>query len=162
MWFLRLCTNRHKKRVVSFSSCNLVFLKAFIDFLQNTLQHIIILLNNFVTKMFSASSFNFFILTSQFTLQLYCMFMLIANAAESFMFDDKMMTDFFKQLNDLYEKHDIIEDNQKIHCLSHYYNAKHVNVICLFSEYACKNWQQLCVIMKKKFHETDSEQCCNN
>ena len=42
------------------------------------------------------SSFNFFILTFQLILQLYHMFMLIANAAESFMFNDKTMTDFFK------------------------------------------------------------------
>ena len=39
------------------------------------------------------------------------MFMPVADAAESFMFNDKMMIDFLKQLNDLYEKHDIIEND---------------------------------------------------
>ena len=67
------------------------------------------------------------------------MFMLIADIVESFMFNNKMMIDFFKQLNDLYKKHNIIEDNQKIHHFFHYYNAKHANVIHLFLEYACKN-----------------------
>ena len=90
------------------------------------------------------------------------MSMFIADAAESFMFNDKMMTDFFEQLNDLYEKHDIVENDQKIHHLSHYCNTEHADVMYLFSEYAYKNWQQLYVIMKKKFHETDSEQYHNN
>ena len=67
------------------------------------------------------------------------MFMSVADAAESFMFNDKTVTNFLEQLNDLYEKHDIIEDNQKIYYFSHYYNAKHVNVIHLFFKYACKN-----------------------
>ena len=40
--------------------------------------------------------FNFFILTSQFILQLYYMFMFIANAAKSFIFNDKTMINFFK------------------------------------------------------------------
>ena len=62
-------------------------------------------------KMFFTNSLNFFILISQFILQLYCMFMLIADATESFMFNDKMMIDFLEQLNDLYEKHDIIEND---------------------------------------------------
>ena len=67
------------------------------------------------------------------------MFMFIADAAESLMFNNKMMTDFFEQLNDLYEKHDIIENNQKIYHFFHYYNVKHADVIHLFLEYACKN-----------------------
>ena len=57
------------------------------------------------------NSFSFFVLTSQLTLQFYHMFMFVANIAESFMFNDKTVTDFFKQLNDLYEKHDIIEND---------------------------------------------------
>ena len=55
--------------------------------------------------------FNFFILIFQLILQLYCMFIFIANAVKSFMFNNKMMTDFFKQLNDLYEKYNIIKNN---------------------------------------------------
>ena len=62
-------------------------------------------------KMSFTSSFNFFILTSQFILQLYHMFMLIADTAESLIFNNKIMTDFFEQLNDLYKKHDIIEND---------------------------------------------------
>ena len=75
------------------------------------MQHIIILLNNFMIKMSFISLFSFFILISQLTLQFYCMFMSVADTAEFLMFNDKMMTDFFKQLNDLYEKHDIIEND---------------------------------------------------
>ena len=75
------------------------------------MQHIIILLNDFMIKMFSANSFNFFVLTSQLILQFYYMFMFVADIAKSFMFNDKMMIDFFKQLNDLYKKHDIIEND---------------------------------------------------
>ena len=67
------------------------------------------------------------------------MFMSVANIAEFFMFNDKTMTDFLEQLNDLYEKHDIIKNNQKIHHLSHYYNTKHANVIYLFFKYVYKN-----------------------
>ena len=85
------------------------------------------------------NSFNFFILISQFILQLYHMFMFIADTAEFLMFNDKTMTDFLEQLNDLYEKHDIIENNQKIHHLFHYYNAKHADVMHLFFKYVCKN-----------------------
>ena len=57
------------------------------------------------------SLLNFFILTSQLILQLYHMFMSVANVVESFMFNDKTVTDFLEQLNDLYEKHDIIEND---------------------------------------------------
>ena len=46
-------------------------------------------------KMFFASLFNFFILISQFILQFYYMFMFIANAIEFFIFNDKIITDFF-------------------------------------------------------------------
>ena len=137
--FLKSYINKHKKRVISFFSCNSVFLKTFINFLQNTLQHIIILLNNFIIKMFFTSLLNFFVLISQFILQLYYMFMFIVDAVESLMFDDKTVIDFFKQLNDLYEKHNIIKDNQKIHHFFYYCNAKHVNVMHLFFKYACKN-----------------------
>ena len=160
--FLKSCINKHKKRVISFFLCNSVSLKAFIDFLQNILQHITILLNNLVIKMSFANLLNFFIFIFQFILQFYYMFMFIANTIEFFMFNDKTVIDFLKWLNDLYEKHDIIENDQKIYCFSHYYNTKHADVICLFSEYVYKNWQQFYVIMKKKFYEIDSEQCHNN
>ena len=110
-WFLRSCISKHKKKVVSFSLCNSVFLKAFIDFLWNILQHIIILLNDFMIKMSSTNLFNFFILTFQLTLQLYCMFMFVADIAESFMFNNKMMIDFLEWLNDLYEKHSIVKND---------------------------------------------------
>ena len=62
----------------------------------------------------------------------------------------------------MYEKHGIVEDGQKIHHLPHYCNAEHADVVHLFFEYACKNWQQLCVVMKKEFHEADPEQHHNN
>ena len=62
-------------------------------------------------KMFFTSLLNFFILIFQFILQLYCMFIFVADTVKSFMFDDKTMTDFFKQLNDLYKKHNIIEND---------------------------------------------------
>ena len=39
------------------------------------------------------------------------MFMFIANAVESLMFNNKIITDFFKWLNNLYEKHKIIEND---------------------------------------------------
>ena len=94
--FLKSYINKHKKKVVSFFLYNSVFLKTFINFLQNILQHITILLNDFMIKMSSASLFNFFILISQLILQFYYMFMLVANAAESLMFNNKMMIDFFK------------------------------------------------------------------
>ena len=94
--FLKSCINKHKKKIVSFSSCNSVLLKTFIDFLQNTLQYITILLNNLVIKMSFASSLNFFILTFQLILQLYHMSIFVADTTESFMFDDKTVTDFFK------------------------------------------------------------------
>ena len=102
-------------------------------------------------KMSSASLLNSFVLTPQLILQFYCMFMSVASTAGFSMFDDKAVTDFFEQLNDLYEKHDIVENDQKIHHFFHYYNVKHVNVMCLFFKYACKNWQQLYVTMKKSF-----------
>ena len=62
-------------------------------------------------KMSFTSSFSFFILTFQLILQFYYMFISIANAAESFMFNNKMIINFFKQLNNLYEKHEIIEND---------------------------------------------------
>ena len=96
MQFLRSCISKYKKKVISFSSCNSVFLKAFIDFLQNTLQHITTLLNDFIIKMFFTSSLNFFILIFQLILQLYCMSMLITNTTESFMFNNKTVTDFLE------------------------------------------------------------------
>ena len=37
--------------------------------------------------------------------------MSVADTAESFMFNNKTMTDFFKQLNDLYKKHNIIKND---------------------------------------------------
>ena len=89
--------------------------------------------------MFFANSFNFFILIFQFILQFYCIFMFITNVIEFFMFNDKIMIDFLEQLNNLYKKYKIIENNQKIHCFFYYYNVKHVNMICLFFKYACKN-----------------------
>ena len=109
--FLKSCINKYKKKVTSFSSCNSIFLKTFIDFLQNILQHITILLNNFMIKMFFINSFSFFILISQLILQFYHMFISVADTAEFFMFNDKAVTDFLEQLNDLYEKHDIVEDD---------------------------------------------------
>ena len=37
--------------------------------------------------------------------------MFIADVAKFFIFNNKPMTDFFKQLNDLYKKYEIIENN---------------------------------------------------
>ena len=110
-WFLRSYISKHKKEVVSSFSCNSIFLKTFINFLQNILQYITTLLNNFMIKMSFINSLSSFVLISQLILQFYCMSMFIANTAESFMFNDKTMTDFLEQLNDLYEKHDIIEND---------------------------------------------------
>ena len=62
-------------------------------------------------KMFFTSLFNFFIFIFQFIFQFYYMFILIINTAESFMFNNKTVIDFFKQLNDLYEKHKIIKND---------------------------------------------------
>ena len=75
------------------------------------MQYITILLNDFVIKMSFINLLNFFVLTSQFILQFYYMFIFIADTAESFMFNNKAVTDFLEQLNDLYEKHDIVEDD---------------------------------------------------
>ena len=90
-------------------------------------------------KMSFVNLLNFFVLTSQLILQLYYMFIFIANVVKSFMFNNKTVIDFFKQLNDLYKKHKIIKNNQKICCFFYYYNMKHVDVICLFFKYVCKN-----------------------
>ena len=55
--------------------------------------------------------FNFFILIFQFILQFYYIFMFIINVVKFFMFDNKIMINFFKQLNDLYKKYKIIKNN---------------------------------------------------
>ena len=39
------------------------------------------------------------------------MFMFIADVVKSFIFNDKIMINFFKQLNNLYKKHEIIEND---------------------------------------------------
>ena len=46
--------------------------------------------------MFFANLLSFFVLIFQFILQFYHMFMFVVNAAESFMFNDKTIIDFFK------------------------------------------------------------------
>ena len=57
------------------------------------------------------NSFNFFIFIFQFILQFYCMFMFIINVVEFLMFNNKTVINFFKQLNNLYKKHEIIKNN---------------------------------------------------
>ena len=65
--------------------------------------------------------------------------MFIINIVEFFMFNNKMMIDFFKWLNDLYEKYKIIKNNWKNLLFFYYYNIKHVNVIYLFFKYVYKD-----------------------
>ena len=67
------------------------------------------------------------------------MFMLIIEIADSFLFNDKMMINFFKCFNDLFKKHDIFKKSLKIYQLSHYYNTKHANVIHFFLKYIVKD-----------------------
>ena len=67
------------------------------------------------------------------------MFMLIIEAADSFLFNDKIVTDFFKCFNNLFKKHSIFEKNLKIHQLSHYCNIKHADVVYLFLKYVVKD-----------------------
>ena len=55
--------------------------------------------------------FNFFIFIFQFILQFYHMFMFIINIIKSFMFNDKTIINFFKQLNNLYKKHKIFKND---------------------------------------------------
>ena len=43
------------------------------------------------------------------------MLMLITEIADSSLFNDKIMTDFFKHFNDLFKKHDIFKKSLKIH-----------------------------------------------
>ena len=79
------------------------------------------------------------------------MLMLVVKAADSPLFNDKIMTDFLKCFNDLFEKHGIFKKNLKICWLSHYCNTKHVDVIHLFLKYAVKDWKKLYAAIKKKF-----------
>ena len=43
------------------------------------------------------------------------MLMLITKVADLSLFNDKMMIDFLKHLNDLFKKHDIFKKSLKIH-----------------------------------------------
>ena len=67
------------------------------------------------------------------------MFMLIVKIVDSFLFNNKTMIDFFKCFNNLFKKHSIFKKTLKIHQLSHYYNAKHANVVHFFLKYTVKN-----------------------
>ena len=67
------------------------------------------------------------------------MLMLIAEAADLPLFNDKTVTDFFKHLNNLFKKHGIFKKNLKIYQLSHYCNAEHADIIHFFSKYVVKN-----------------------
>ena len=67
------------------------------------------------------------------------MLMLIIKIADLSLFNDKMMTDFFKHFNDLFKKHDIFKKSLKIHQLSHYCNTEHADVVYLFLKYIMKN-----------------------
>ena len=57
------------------------------------------------------NSFNFFIFIFQFILQFYYIFIFITDITKFFIFNNKTVTNFFKQLNNLYKKHKIIEND---------------------------------------------------
>ena len=67
------------------------------------------------------------------------MLMLIVKTADSFLFNNKIITDFLKCFNDLFKKHDIFKKNLKICQLSHYCNVKYVNVVHFFLKYIIKD-----------------------
>ena len=67
------------------------------------------------------------------------MLILIAEAVDSFLFNNKIIINFFKCFNNLFKKHDIFKKNLKIHQLSHYCNAEYANIIHFFLKYIAKN-----------------------
>ena len=90
------------------------------------------------------------------------MLMSVIKAADSSLFNDKIIIDFFKHFNDLFKKHDIFKKNLKIYQLPHYCNAEHADVVHLFLKYTMKNWKKLCAVIKKKFWEINLKQHHNN